>query len=86
MPIGYADGIIRKNTGREVYINNKSYKIVGNICMDMMFVKIDDNVKVHDTVEILKDIEHIKKVAKHLDTIEYEIMCSILKRVSRVYV
>lgn len=54
--------------------------------MDMMFVKIDDNVKVHDTVEILKDIEHIKKVAKHLDTIEYEIMCSILKRVSRVYV
>ena len=28
IPIGYADGIIRKNTGREVFINNKSYKIV----------------------------------------------------------
>lgn len=25
-PIGYADGIIRKNTGRVIYINDKPYK------------------------------------------------------------
>lgn len=85
IPIGYADGIIRKNTGRDVFINNKRYKIVGNVCMDMLFVKIDDDVKVHDTVELLKDIKHVEEVAKHLDTISYEVMCSIGKRVPREY-
>lgn len=84
--IGYADGILRKNTGRTVFINEKEYKIVGNICMDMLFVKIDDTVKLYDTVEILKDIEHIESVAKYLDTIPYEIMCSIGKRVPRKYI
>ena len=86
VPIGYADGIIRKNTGRNVYINNKDYAIVGNVCMDMMFVKVDDTVKVGDKVTIIKDIEHIEKIAKHLDTISYEVMCSIDKRVPRIYI
>ena len=86
VPIGYADGIIRKNTGRTVYINDKPFNIVGNICMDMLFVKVDDSVKVGDKVAIIKDIDHIKQIAKHLDTITYEVICSIGKRVPRVYV
>lgn len=83
--IGYADGIIRKNTGRTVYIHDKEYTIVGNICMDMLFVKVDDSVKVHDKVAILKDIKHIEKVAEYLETIPYEVLCSIGKRVPRRY-
>ena len=86
IPIGYADGIIRKNTGRYVYINNKKYNIVGNICMDMLFIKVDDSVSVYDQVEILKDIEHINYVSEYLDTIPYEVMCTVSKRVERVYV
>lgn len=86
IPIGYADGIIRKNTGRNVYINNKSYNIVGNICMDMLFVKVDDNVKVGDKVILIKDIAHIEEIAKHLETISYEVLCSIGKRVPRIYI
>ena len=86
IPIGYADGIIRKNTGRNVYINDKPYKIVGNVCMDMLFVKVDDSIKVGDKVAVIKDINHIKEIAKHLDTITYEITCSISKRVPRVYI
>ena len=85
VPIGYADGIIRKNTGRNVYINDKAYKIVGNICMDMLFVKVDDNVKVGDKVVIIKDNDHIKEIAQHLDTITYEVICSVSKRVPRIY-
>lgn len=85
VPIGYADGIIRKNTGRDVYINNRPYKIVGNICMDMLFVKVDDDVKVGDKVTIIKDIDHIKEIAEYLDTITYEVTCSIGKRVPRIY-
>mgnify|MGYP003301315399 CR=1 FL=1 len=86
IPIGYADGIIKKNTGRNVYINDKSYNIVGNVCMDMLFVKVDDTVKVGDKVILIKDIQHIEEIAKHLDTISYEVLCSIGKRVPRVYV
>lgn len=85
VPIGYADGIIRKNTGRGVYINNKKYEIVGNVCMDMLFIKVDDTVKIHDQVILLKDIEHIEEVAKHLETIPYEVLCSVGKRVPRTY-
>lgn len=82
--IGYADGIIRKNTNRSVYINGKEYYIVGNICMDMLFVKVDDFVNVNDEVIILKDNNHIEEVASHLETIPYEILCSISKRVPRI--
>ena len=84
VPIGYADGIIRRNKGRDVFINEKRYQIVGNVCMDMMFVKVDDDVKVHDVVEVLRDNEHVNEVANHLDTISYEVMCSIGKRVPRI--
>ena len=83
--IGYGDGIIRKNTGRNVYIHGKEYPIIGNICMDMLFVKIDDTVHIHDTVVLLKDIEHIEQVARYLDTIPYEVLCTIGKRVPRIY-
>lgn len=86
VPIGYADGIIRKNTGRDVFINNTRYPIVGNICMDMLFVKVDDTVRLHDKVELLKDINHIIEVSNHLETIPYEILCSISKRVNRIYI
>ena len=86
VPTGYADGVIRKNTGRSVYINDKAYPIVGNICMDMLFVKVDESIKVGDKVIIIKDNNHIKEIARHLDTITYEVICSIGKRIPRVYI
>lgn len=52
--------------------------------MDMLFVKIDDTVKEHDKVVIIKDNEHLEYIAKYLETIPYEIMCSISKRVPRI--
>lgn len=85
VPIGYADGIIRKNTGRYVYINNNRYQIVGNICMDMLFVLIDKNVKLNDEVLIIKDNNHINEIANYLDTINYEVMCDVSSRVERKY-
>ncbi len=83
--IGYADGVIRKNKNRYVYINGNRYPIIGNICMDMMFVLIDSSVKLYDDVLVLRDNDHINEVSKHLDTIPYEVLCSVGKRVLRVY-
>ena len=53
--------------------------------MDMLFVKVDSEVKVGDTVVLLKDNDHIMEVAKHLDTISYEVICMIGKRIPRIY-
>ena len=86
IPIGYADGFIRRNKGNYVYINNNKYKIIGNICMDMLFVLVDSNIKVGDKVYLIKDNEHLMEISNYLDTIPYEIICSISKRVPRVYI
>ena len=86
IPIGYADGYIRKNKGNYVYINDNKYQIVGNICMDMSFVLVDSNVKVWDKVYLIKDNEHLREIAKYLDTIPYEVICLISKRVERRYI
>lgn len=83
--IGYADGIVRANSGRYVYIHDQKYPIVGNICMDMLFVRVDDRVKEHDEVVIIKDVEHINEIACYIHTVPHEILCSISKRVPRIY-
>lgn len=85
LPIGYADGMVRKNQGRDVYINGKFYPIVGRVCMDQMMVRVDKDVKVDDEVEIFGEHISLAKMAKELDTIAYEVMCLITKRVERVY-
>ena len=54
--------------------------------MDMLFVLIDNTVNINDTVYIIKDNNHINEIAKYLDTINYEIMCSISDRVDRKYI
>jgi alanine racemase len=85
LPIGYADGIIRKNQGREVYINGNYYPIIGRVCMDQMMVQVDETIKEGDLVEIFGDHISLAKMAKELDTIPYEILCLISKRVERIY-
>lgn len=84
--IGYADGVNRHLKGSYVYINNKEYEIIGNICMDMLMVKIDKSININDKVYIYKDIDHIKKLSSYLDTIPYELICNISKRVPRKYI
>ncbi len=85
LPIGYADGFIRKNQGGKAEINNKIYNIVGRICMDQMFVKVDDSVKKDDCVILMGGKVSIDDVAKRLETINYEIICQITYRVPKKY-
>ncbi len=86
LPIGYADGIIRKNQGRKVYINGSYFEIVGRVCMDQMMVRVDENIKAGDKVEIFGEHISLASMAKELDTIPYEIICLISKRVERIYI
>lgn len=85
LPIGYADGFIRANQGRKVYINGQYYTIVGRVCMDQIMVKVDESVKEHDEVEIFGEHISLASMAKELGTIPYEITCLLSERVEKVY-
>ncbi|AIO18143.1 Alanine racemase [Candidatus Izimaplasma bacterium HR1] len=86
LPIGYADGFIRRNKGGDVEINGRRYPIIGNICMDQMFIKIDESIRKTDEVTLFGGLITIDEVAKRLDTINYEIICQITSRVPRKYI
>lgn len=93
LPIGYADGYIRGLYGKvSVIINGKLAPVVGKICMDQCMVDVTDigPVKVGDEVLLLGEENGIKNnadnIAEMLDTINYEILCLIGRRVPRVYI
>lgn len=83
IPIGYNDGI--KQEMQFVSINNKLYKIVGDICMDMITVQVDDTVKLNDTVEIFGKNIPIKDVSRRTNSNAYHILTGITTRVPRLY-
>ncbi len=88
IPVGYADGLNRKlsNGIGKIYIQNNAVPIIGNICMDMCMVDITGmDVNEGDDV-IIFDKEHpITELASALDTIPYEVLTNISRRVKRVY-
>lgn len=90
IPVGYADGIPRLigNQIGNVGINKTLAPIIGNICMDMMMIKVDDipNVKEGDTVTVFNAKPSLKEFAEYCKTITYEVLTSISPRVKRIYI
>ena len=90
LPIGYADGYLRAFSDKaEVLIKDKRAKVLGRVCMDQIIVDISDipSVNVGDEVVLFgeKDIT-ANDLAKTADTIGYELLCGIARRVTRVYI
>ena len=90
IPVGYADGIPRLigNEVGNVGINKTLAPIVGNICMDMMMINVDQipNVKEGDTVIVFNAKPSLKEFAIYCKTITYEVLTSISPRVKRIYI
>ena len=88
LSIGYADGLPR-------LISNKCSFAVkggfapqrGSICMDMCMVELTDfpQVDVGSQVELFGKLSSIHKLSEAAQTIPYELLCSVSKRVPRVY-
>ncbi len=85
LPVGYADGFIRRNKGGYVEIKQHKYKLVGIICMDACFVRVDESVELGDIVTLFGGLISTDDVAKRLSTINYEVITNISKRVPRIY-
>lgn len=85
MPIGYADGFIRANQGRKVYIDGSYCEVVGRVCMDQTMVLLPELKKEGSIVEIFGPHISLESMANELHTIPYEIICLLTSRVTRVY-
>ena len=89
---GYADGYPRALSNQGcVLIHGKKAPIIGRICMDQMMVDVTDipDVQVEDVVTLVGTdgdetitIEEIANLAARFD---YEMLCDISSRVTRVY-
>jgi len=92
IPVGYADGYPRALSNKgSVLIHGKRCDIIGRVCMDWFLVDITDNdhMQVNDEVILLGestgDCISADEIAEIAETIPYEILCKISRRVTRTY-
>jgi alanine racemase len=92
LPVGYADGLNRGLSGGGRVIVRESYApIVGRISMDLTLVDVTGiaDVEVGDEVVLLGAADGLtvdaREHAELANTIPYEILCGISKRVPRRY-
>ena len=91
VPMGYADGIMRKFSGANVMVEGTLCPIVGSVCMDCFFVDVTNcpRAKVGSKVIIWgqagKQHLDICNLAKKCGTINYELLTHIGSRVNRKY-
>ena len=88
IPIGYADGFDRRfsNYGGEVLVRGKRCPVVGNVCMDQAMIDVTGtDAQPGDYAIVFGDQLPIQELATKLNTIPYEVLTSISRRVQRLY-
>ena len=86
IPVGYADGLDRHLSCGKGYFTVNGHRVptIGNICMDMTMLDVTGiDAKVGDTVTIFGEDPTVTDLAKILDTIPYEILTSVPRRIER---
>jgi alanine racemase len=88
VPVGYADGLSRSlgNGKSFLLVNGKKAPTIGNICMDMCMLDVTGlDVREGDRVVVFGEDRPLQDLAREMNTIPYEVMTSISRRVKRVY-
>lgn len=88
IPIGYADGFDRRfsNYGGEVWVRGKRCPVVGNVCMDQAMIDVTGaDARPGDIAEVFGEHMPLDELATKLNTITYEILTSVSRRVQRIY-
>jgi alanine racemase len=93
VPVGYADGLSHALSNRGyAIVRGRRARIVGSISMDLSLLDVSDipGTTIGDEVMLIgrSDAGSITavEIAQLLDTVPYEVLCSIGKRVPRIYV
>ena len=92
VPIGYADGYPRHFSGKaQMLVRGKRAPIIGRVCMDQLMLDVTEipGVEEGDVVTVFgRDGEAflpVDELAALNDTIHYEMVCLVGKRVPRIY-
>ena len=92
IPIGYADGYSRQLSGKgSILVHGVRCPILGRICMDQCMIDVSavPKAQVGDIVTLIGadggDVIRVEEIAEMMDTIPYEVICGLSKRVTRVY-
>ncbi len=89
IPIGYADGLNRRlsNGVGSVLVNGVLAPIIGNVSMDTCSIDITGNPNTNegDEVTVFGEKPSITELANQLQTIPYEVLTSVSRRVKRIY-
>ena len=93
LPIGYADGLSRGLSGKVSFrLRGQDVPVIGRICMDMCMVDITSvsDAKVGDELTLFGYDEDgvrvpVERLAQASGTISYEILCTLSKRIARLY-
>ena len=93
IPVGYADGYFRLLSNKsKVLINGKYLPVIGNICMDQFMVDASEaaDVKAEDEVVLFGEQNGLEitvdELAGLINTINYEIVCNVGRRIPRIYI
>ncbi|UOS58455.1 alanine racemase [Helicobacter pylori] len=92
LALGYADGLVRDLGNRiQVAINNQLAPLIGKVCMDQCFVKLNNiQAKEGDEVILFGDksakANDASEIAALLNTIPYETISTLSKRLERIYI
>lgn len=88
---GYADGYPRLLSCGQgiVEIHGKPCPVVGRVCMDQLMVDVTNVPDVHEDDEAIlwggAVSDSAEDIARKTDTISYEVLCGVARRVPRVY-
>ncbi|TWT10319.1 alanine racemase [Streptococcus sp. sy004] len=89
VPIGYADGWLRRLQGAKVLVDGQFCEIVGRVSMDQITLRLPKAYPLGTKVTLIgQDRDQLitaTDLAQFSQTINYEILCLISERVPRIY-
>ncbi len=93
LPVGYADGYSRRlsNGGGRVLVRGHLAPVVGRVCMDQIIVDVSEVPAVCQGDEVVlfgrqgENVLTVDEIAQRLETINYEVVTTVSRRVPRVY-
>ena len=93
LPVGYADGLPRSLSGKARFrLHGADVPVIGRICMDMCMVDITNvpDAKIGDELTLFGYDEDgqrvpVERLAEACGTISYELLCTLSKRIARLY-
>lgn len=85
LPVGYGNGYIRSFEGFYLLANNKKYDIIGHICMNHLFVEVDETIDAETIFYLINEHLPVDELAEYINTTPHQISC-MLKIKNKKYI